>query len=73
MSKATVAIVGAGPSGLTLAWWLVEHGVNVTVLEREGSIPRDMRASTFHPATLDLLMDSGLADALVKRGTVVPQ
>lgn len=73
MSKATVAIVGAGPSGLTLAWWLVEHGVSVTVLEREGSIPRDMRASTFHPATLDLLMDSGLADALVKRGTVVPQ
>jgi 3-(3-hydroxy-phenyl)propionate hydroxylase len=32
-----------------------------------------MRASTFHPATLDLLADSGLADALVERGTVVPQ
>ena len=73
MIDSEVAIVGAGPSGLTLAWWLLEHGIKVTVLEREDSIPKDMRASTFHPATLDLLADSGLADALVERGTVVPQ
>jgi 3-(3-hydroxy-phenyl)propionate hydroxylase len=73
MIDSEVTIVGAGPSGLTLAWWLLEHGIKVTVLEREGSIPKDMRASTFHPATLDLLADSGLAEALVKRGTVVPQ
>jgi 2-polyprenyl-6-methoxyphenol hydroxylase-like FAD-dependent oxidoreductase len=43
------------------------------VLERETAIPRDMRASTFHPATLDLLTDSGLATELIERGTVVPQ
>ena len=73
MSDSQVAIIGAGPSGLTLAWWLVEQGVSVTVLERETAIPRDMRASTFHPATLDLLTESGLAAALIERGTVVPQ
>ena len=73
MSDSQVAIIGAGPSGLTLAWWLVEQGVSVTVLERETAIPRDMRASTFHPATLDLLTESGLATALIERGTVVPQ
>ena len=73
MSNAPVTIVGAGPSGLTLAWWLIERGHTVTVLEREPAVPKDMRASTFHPATLDLLADSGLADALVARGTVVPQ
>ena len=65
MSSAPVTIVGAGPSGLTLAWWLIQHGHTVTVLERESTVPKDMRASTFHPATLDLLADSGLADALV--------
>jgi 3-(3-hydroxy-phenyl)propionate hydroxylase len=73
MSDSQVTIIGAGPSGLALAWWLVEQGVSVTVLEREIAIPRDMRASTFHPATLDLLTDSGLATELVERGTVVPQ
>lgn len=73
MSSAPVTIVGAGPSGLTLAWWLIQHGHEVTVLERESTVPKDMRASTFHPATLDLLADSGLADELVARGTVVPQ
>ena len=73
MSDSQVTIIGAGPSGLTFAWWLVEQGVSVTVLERETAIPRDMRASTFHPATLDLLTESGLAAALIERGTVVPQ
>jgi len=73
MSDSQVTIIGAGPSGLALAWWLVEQGVSVTVLEREIAIPRDMRASTFHPATLDLLTDSGLATELIERGTIVPQ
>ena len=73
MSDSQVTIIGAGPSGLTLAWWLVEQGISVTILERETAIPRDMRASTFHPATLDLLTDSGLATALIERGTVVTQ
>ena len=73
MIDATVTIVGAGPSGLTLAWWLVNQGVTVSVLEREAAIPQDMRASTFHPATLDLLDHSGLTSELIQRGTVVPQ
>ncbi|RLI68574.1 pyridine nucleotide-disulfide oxidoreductase [Candidatus Heimdallarchaeota archaeon] len=31
--KEKVAIVGAGPSGLTSAWWLAKHGYHVTLYE----------------------------------------
>ena len=71
MTGETITIVGGGPSGMTLAWWLVEQGIPVTLLEREPEVPHDMRASTFHPATLDLLAPSGLSHELLARGTEV--
>ena len=71
MTGETITIIGGGPSGMTLAWWLVEQGIPVTLLEREFEVPHDMRASTFHPATLDLLAPSGLSHELLARGTEV--
>ncbi len=63
-----VIIVGAGPVGLATALFLVQRGVKVLVLEAEAALSEDMRASTFHPATLDLLAPSGIADALISQG-----
>lgn len=63
-----VLIIGAGPVGLATAMFLVERGVRVLVLEAEAGLSEDMRASTFHPATLGLLAESGIADALVDQG-----
>ena len=71
MTVDKITIIGGGPSGMTLAWWLVEQGMPVTLLEREPEVPHDMRASTFHPATLDLLAPSGLSHELLARGTEV--
>lgn len=68
-----VVIAGAGPVGLSCALQLVRAGVPVVVLEREAELPTDMRASTFHPSTLDLLHESGLAARLVACGTPVPR
>lgn len=35
---ARTCIVGAGPSGLSLAWWLTQDGQDVVVFEKEGRI-----------------------------------
>ncbi len=51
-----IAVIGAGPGGLTLARLLQMHGANVTVLERDSS-----RESRNQGATLDLHDESGLA------------
>lgn len=65
-----VLIVGAGPVGLSLAQLLTARGVEVHVFEAEHDLPRDMRASTFHPPTLDILANEGVADALVAQGHI---
>ncbi|NIM69056.1 MAG: NAD(P)-binding protein [Xanthomonadales bacterium] len=64
-----IVIAGAGPVGLYSAFLLVRAGHPVVVLEQHPELAADMRASTFHPATLDLLAQGDLADALVAMGT----
>lgn len=69
--KTDVIVVGAGPVGLTSALLLAEAGVHVTVLEAAAELPSDMRASTFHAATLDIIDTLGLAQPLIAEGTPV--
>jgi protoporphyrinogen oxidase len=52
MDHSSVAIIGAGPAGLTAAYLLAKHQVNVTVLEADseyvGGISRTARYKGFH-------------------------
>ena len=50
-----VIVAGAGPVGLVAAVSLVEAGIPVTILEASSDLAVDLRASTFHPPTLDYL------------------
>src|SRR5215470_526943 len=71
-SKPHIVIAGAGPVGLTLALLLGSKGISVTVLEAEDKISAELRASTFHPPTLDMLAPYGITDRMLEAGLVCP-
>lgn len=75
MSPAPVIIAGAGPSGSTLALYLAKQDIPVVLLEKETSLPVDLRASTFHPISLDLLaeLDPWVIEQMLEKGLHVPR
>jgi geranylgeranyl reductase family protein len=61
-----VAIVGAGPSGATMAYYLAKAGVKPLVLEKK-QFPRDKYCGDAVCKTaIEILMDMGLYDKLIK-------
>ena len=70
MAAPHVLIAGAGPVGLVSALTLATAGIAVTVFERNAEAAEDLRASTFHPPTLDMLARFGITDELLPQGLV---
>jgi 3-(3-hydroxy-phenyl)propionate hydroxylase len=67
-----IAIIGAGPVGLTTALGLVLRGVPCVVFESLDAIAREQRGAAFHPPTLQMLHDLGVGDALMRMGLRIP-
>jgi 3-(3-hydroxy-phenyl)propionate hydroxylase len=72
MSNSRVLISGGGPVGLLCAFLLGRRGIPVRLFDNNDGIQTDPRAATTHPATLDLLAESGLADDMARVGLVAP-
>ena len=70
MSSTHVLIAGAGPVGLVSGLNLAMAGIPVTIFERSTSAPEDLRASTFHPPTMDMLARFGITEELIAQGLV---
>ena len=67
-----VLVIGAGPVGLVTASLLVEEGIPVVLIEACNELPRDLRASTFHPPTLDMLEHFGVVGSMIEQGLICP-
>ncbi len=63
-----VLIVGAGPTGLTLATALIAKGVRTTLIDNQAAGANTSRAAVVHARTLEVLERLGVADTLVSRG-----
>lgn len=67
-TETDVMIVGAGPTGLTLAVALATRGVHATVIDRLGEGANTSRAAVVHARTLEVLEPLAVAPRLVERG-----
>ena len=70
MATAPVLIAGGGPVGIITALALAQRGIPVHVFEAGERVNDAPRASTLHPATLEMLAELGLLDEIVSRGLV---
>ena len=68
MTNPPIVIVGAGPVGLVTALRLDSFDLPVIVLEQNLEVQNDLRASTFHPPTLEMLDDFDITEKLLEVG-----
>src|SRR3954451_5621481 len=71
-TRTQVAIVGAGPAGLTLSHLLALAGIESAVLESRTRdyVERRVRAGVLEQGTVDLLCATGVGERLMREGMV---
>jgi 3-(3-hydroxy-phenyl)propionate hydroxylase len=68
-----VLVAGLGPVGSTAALSLARKGINVTAIEPLQNNAQDLRASTFHPPSLEILDELGATQTLFGQGLKAPE
>ncbi|MCC2976557.1 FAD-dependent monooxygenase [Sphingomonas sp. PL-96] len=70
--RVQVVIAGAGPVGCVAATYLAQRGIDVILAETGNDAAQDLRASTFHPPSLEMLDTLGIAQSLIDMGLKAP-
>jgi 2-polyprenyl-6-methoxyphenol hydroxylase-like FAD-dependent oxidoreductase len=65
-----VIIIGAGPTGLSLACQLIRYGIDFVVVEKNDSVTRFSKAIGVQARTLEIYDQMGLAQPAIERGTI---
>lgn len=70
--RVQVVVAGAGPVGCVATMVLAQAGIDVVLIEAGADCAADMRASTFHAPTLEMLDTLGMTERLIARGLKAP-
>jgi 3-(3-hydroxy-phenyl)propionate hydroxylase len=70
--RTQVVVAGGGPVGAVAAAYLAHHGIDVVLAEAGADCAQDLRASTFHPPTLEMLDELDVTSALIAKGLKAP-
>jgi 2-polyprenyl-6-methoxyphenol hydroxylase-like FAD-dependent oxidoreductase len=68
VAQADVLVVGAGPTGLTLACDLARRGVTVRIVDRAPEFPGGSRGKGLSPRSLEAFDDLGVIDRMLASG-----
>jgi 2-polyprenyl-6-methoxyphenol hydroxylase-like FAD-dependent oxidoreductase len=69
--RTEVLIVGAGPTGLSLAAQFVRYGVDFVIIDQKDAVTELSKAVAVHARTLEIYDQLGLAHNAISRGAVV--
>jgi 2-polyprenyl-6-methoxyphenol hydroxylase-like FAD-dependent oxidoreductase len=73
LSRTSVLIVGAGPTGLVHALWLARRGIAVRIIDQSAGPGLTSRALAVQARTLEFYRQLGIADELIALGVVAGQ
>ncbi len=73
MNDTDVLVVGAGPTGLTLAASLITRGVRTVVVDKLAAGANTSRAAAVSARTREVLEDLDVARRMVKAGLIAPR
>ncbi len=69
-SNRDVLIVGAGPTGLTMACELLRHGITPRIIDKVMAPTDKSKAFAIHSRTLELFDNIGIVDTFLSQGNV---
>lgn len=69
-SKTDVIIIGAGPTGLSLACQLIRYGIDFVLIEKNESVTPFSKALGVHARTLEIYEQLGLAQKAIAQGAI---
>ncbi len=65
-----IIIIGAGPTGLSLACQLIRHGIDFVLVEKNDTVTPFSKAIGVQARTLEIYDQIGLAKPAIERGTI---